>query len=85
MIFEFILNKIFQLLNSIIDIFLDPVTSLPLGVDEPMLFLTTRINDLLYYMPWLETIWNVFLIALGIKVALFIFEWILFFIRLARG
>jgi len=51
------------------------VTTLPWGIDEPLLFFMIRINDLMYVMPWLETVWNVFIIGVSVKIAVFIFKW----------
>jgi len=89
MILQYSIEVVFNTIQAIFNIItlgsVEPVTELPWGIDEPMVIFASTINNLIYYMPWLEVIWTLFLLALGIKVSLFILEWALFTLKLIRG
>lgn len=61
------------------------VTSLPFGLDEPIDFFMSTVNNLRNLMPWLNTLWEVFIIGLIVKIAIWTFDKILWFIQLVRG
>jgi len=61
------------------------VTSLPWGLQEPMVFFMEHINTIRNIMPWMDTIWTVFTIALIVKVSLFTLDKIMWVISLIRG
>lgn len=63
----------------------DPVTEIPFGLDQPVTYFITTVHDIIVYMPWFGTIWNVFIIGLVVKVMLFTFQWLLFAFKFARG
>lgn len=64
---------------------LEPVTEVPFGLDEPVTYFITTIHDIITYMPWFGTIWNVFIIGLIVKVTLLTAHWILWAWKFARG
>lgn len=61
------------------------VTSLPFGLDELIDFFMSTVNNLRNLMPWLNTLWEVFIIGLIVKIAIWTFDKILWFIQLVRG
>jgi len=61
------------------------VTRLPWGLQEPMEFFMATINTIRNVMPWFDTIWTVFCIALIVKVALFTFYRVIWTIDIIRG
>lgn len=58
------------------------VTELPFGIDEALQFFVGNIRALIELLPWLATVWNLFLWALFIKSLLFIFHWVRWFVEL---
>jgi len=64
---------------------LEPVTEIPFGLDSSVTYFITTVHDIIVYMPWFGTIWNVFIIALIVKVTLFTAQWLLFAWKFARG
>jgi len=85
MIIYAIILGIFSAITMVFSFLGDPVTQLPWGIDTPLSFFMTTINDIIYVMPWLEIVWTIFLLALGIKIAEFILQWVLYLIKLIRG
>lgn len=65
--------------------FFGSVTVLPWGLDEVLQIFMTQINLVIHILPPFETIWNVFIIAMGVKFSLLIMEYVIVIIRLIRG
>jgi len=63
----------------------EPVTELPYGMEEPMLFLVNTFNIIANTMPWMSTILTVFIIGLLVKVGLFILDKFLTLLAIIRG
>lgn len=87
MIVNLIVTVIFDLFDALTNavFFGQSVTELPFGLQEPMETFISGISSITYYMPWMQVIWEVFVLALTVKVAMFIYKQVLFFIQLARG
>lgn len=61
------------------------VTELPWGLEEPLSIFMNQINTLITVFPPLEVIWQVFIIALTVKIAVISFEIAWRVITLIRG
>jgi len=73
------------LLDGLMNFITYPVTELPFGMDEALNYFATVIGQILHVMPWMEVVWQVFLIAMGVKVTLWLIEMMLFMYKLVRG
>jgi len=61
------------------------VTSLPFGMQEPMEFFMGIINTIRNLMPWMDTIWTIFVYALIFETSLFFLKGLFTVIKLVRG
>lgn len=59
--------------------------TLPWGIDGALTSFTQIIASLIYYAPWLEVIWHIFLLALIVKLVLFTIQFSYFVLKLIRG
>jgi len=59
----------------IVAAFLPVVTELPFGLDAPMVFFATTIKGVTTLMPWMQTVWDLILLALFIEFLLQTWEW----------
>ena len=62
--------------------FLPVVTVLPYGMDEALVFFVGSIKAILQILPWLQIVWDLFILALFIKSLLFIFNSVRWFVEL---
>lgn len=85
MINTFIGFLFLALLSTFWSLFFGIVTELPFGLDEPVDFFMSIINNLRNLMPWLDTLWNVFIIALIVKIAIWSMDKIMWLIGIIRG
>jgi len=86
MIIYAILLLVFGILTIMLDSVLGaPVTELPWGLDTPLTYFMTLINNITYAMPWLDIVWTIFLLALAINVVIYTIELLMWFIKLVRG
>jgi len=74
-----------SLIALVIPIFFPVVTELPFGLDEAFVIFVSTIKGLISLLPWLEIVWNIMLLALGVKVLLFTWHWIHTIINLVRS
>jgi len=84
MIFNALFNGILGSLEAV-TYFLPTVTTLPFGVDDAMVYFISTIKGFVNLMPWVGTIFNLIMLAIGIKFSLFLWHWAKYFINLMRG
>jgi len=75
---------IISVVATVLGLFFEPVTELPLGIDEALTFFVGTITGLISVMPWLEIVWQILLLGLSIKILLFTWHWIKYIIDLFR-
>jgi len=61
------------------------ITALPLGLDNALTFFMTAIMMIIDIFPFMDIIWSLFLLGLGIKFSLFVFGWIRMLVEMVRG
>lgn len=72
-------------LYATLAVLLPSVTSLPFDLDVPLSVFAQTIHNILYYMPWFEIIWQLFIFGLGIKLGLFVIQIYMFVSNLAKS
>jgi len=61
------------------------VDHLPYGMDEALTLFVSTIHGIISLMPWMQTPWNLILVAIGVDIALFTWHWIRYFVDLVKG
>jgi len=70
---------------SLFDFITDPVVELPETLQYALTNFASTIGQLINVMPWMGTIWTVFLIAMAVKITLFLLRTAFLVYQLVRG
>jgi len=79
------LLNVLVMIPSAMLFFLPTITALPLGIDPAVQFFTGTIRGVINTFPWLDVVYNLFLLGLFLKFALFSFEMVIKIISMIRG
>lgn len=84
MILNFFLNLLATIPIVLMAIF-PTVTQLPFGMDPAVHLFIGTLKGILDVFPWLNIVFTIFLLGLGVKFALFTFRMVVWIISVIRG
>jgi len=84
MIFTWIFSTMFAIIGWVFDLVLNPVTTLPFGIDTALTYAVTTMNAVSYYIPFLVVPWALARFALLLEAGLFGFEIFLWIVTLGN-